>query len=169
MPDLLSLSMNVAAFTVSLVLLMVLGVAGRPNPALTRTLLMASFFIIIMNLACGLDDIIRLHQQFRGWLGIGIALQRAGEDLPGVGDQAGVGGDGVVAIGQGAIDGGISGVYAYPGTPSTEITEYIQINPDAISRSPASGGAADPELSMIAIEVSRIEYWDRKAGRMQQL
>lgn len=30
------------------------------------------------------------------------------------------------AIAQGAIDGGISGVYAYPGTPSTEITEYIQ-------------------------------------------
>lgn len=41
---------------------------------------------------------------------------------------------GVEAIGQGAIDGGISGVYAYPGTPSTEITEYIQINPDAIQR-----------------------------------
>jgi indolepyruvate ferredoxin oxidoreductase, alpha subunit len=41
---------------------------------------------------------------------------------------------GVEAIGQGAIDGGISGVYAYPGTPSTEITEYIQINPEAIRR-----------------------------------
>lgn len=33
---------------------------------------------------------------------------------------------GVEAIAQGAIDGGMSGVYAYPGTPSTEITEYIQ-------------------------------------------
>jgi indolepyruvate ferredoxin oxidoreductase alpha subunit len=33
---------------------------------------------------------------------------------------------GVEAIGQGSIDGGMSGVYAYPGTPSTEITEYIQ-------------------------------------------
>ncbi len=41
---------------------------------------------------------------------------------------------GVEAIGQGAIDGGISGVYAYPGTPSTEITEYIQENVVAISR-----------------------------------
>ncbi len=41
---------------------------------------------------------------------------------------------GVEAIGQGAIDGGISGVYAYPGTPSTEITEYIQDNEVAISR-----------------------------------
>ena len=35
---------------------------------------------------------------------------------------------GVEAVGQGAIDGGISGVYAYPGTPSTEITEFIQEN-----------------------------------------
>ncbi|PHS54632.1 MAG: indolepyruvate ferredoxin oxidoreductase [Lutibacter sp.] len=30
------------------------------------------------------------------------------------------------ALAQGAIDAGISGVYSYPGTPSTEITEYIQ-------------------------------------------
>ncbi len=41
---------------------------------------------------------------------------------------------GVEAIGQGAIDGGISGVYAYPGTPSTEITEYIQEQKVAIDR-----------------------------------
>ena len=31
------------------------------------------------------------------------------------------------AIAQGAIDAGLSGVYAYPGTPSTEVTEYIQL------------------------------------------
>ena len=30
------------------------------------------------------------------------------------------------AIAQGAIDSGISGVYAYPGTPSTEIMEFVQ-------------------------------------------
>ena len=30
------------------------------------------------------------------------------------------------AIAQAAIDAGISGVYSYPGTPSTEITEYVQ-------------------------------------------
>ncbi len=41
---------------------------------------------------------------------------------------------GVEAVAQGAIDGGISGVYAYPGTPSTEITEYIQVNPEAVTR-----------------------------------
>jgi indolepyruvate ferredoxin oxidoreductase, alpha subunit len=33
---------------------------------------------------------------------------------------------GAEAIAQGAMDGGMSGVYAYPGTPSTEITEYVQ-------------------------------------------
>ncbi len=33
------------------------------------------------------------------------------------------------AIAQGALDAGLSGVYAYPGTPSTEITEYIQGHP----------------------------------------
>ena len=38
------------------------------------------------------------------------------------------------AIAQGAIDAGLSGVYAYPGTPSTEITEYIQMSPLAKER-----------------------------------
>jgi len=33
---------------------------------------------------------------------------------------------GAEAIAQGAMDGGISGIYAYPGTPSTEIAEYVQ-------------------------------------------
>ena len=42
---------------------------------------------------------------------------------------------GVEAIAQGAIDSGISGVYAYPGTPSTEITEYIQNSKEAIALS----------------------------------
>lgn len=35
------------------------------------------------------------------------------------------------ALAQGALDAGLSGVYAYPGTPSTEITEYIQNSPEA--------------------------------------
>ncbi|MDE5703280.1 MAG: indolepyruvate ferredoxin oxidoreductase, partial [Bacteroidales bacterium] len=38
------------------------------------------------------------------------------------------------AIAQGALDAGLSGVYAYPGTPSTEITEYIQHNKEARER-----------------------------------
>lgn len=37
------------------------------------------------------------------------------------------------AIAQGAIDGGMSGCYAYPGTPSTEIMEYVQKNKEAIA------------------------------------
>jgi indolepyruvate ferredoxin oxidoreductase, alpha subunit len=35
------------------------------------------------------------------------------------------------AVAMGAIDAGISGVYAYPGTPSTEITEYLQNSHEA--------------------------------------
>jgi indolepyruvate ferredoxin oxidoreductase alpha subunit len=38
-------------------------------------------------------------------------------------------GDEAVALG--AIDAGLSGVYAYPGTPSTEITEFIQKEVDS--------------------------------------
>ena len=35
------------------------------------------------------------------------------------------------AIAQGAIDAGLSGIYAYPGTPSTEIAEYVQKSKEA--------------------------------------
>ncbi|MDD3050631.1 MAG: thiamine pyrophosphate-dependent enzyme, partial [Candidatus Cloacimonetes bacterium] len=38
------------------------------------------------------------------------------------------------AIAQGALDSGLSGAYGYPGTPSTEIIEYIQRNEEAITR-----------------------------------
>lgn len=38
------------------------------------------------------------------------------------------------AIALGAMDAGLSGMYAYPGTPSTEIMEYIQASPDAAAR-----------------------------------
>jgi len=38
------------------------------------------------------------------------------------------------AIALGAINAGLSGVYAYPGTPSTEITEFIQNSPVAKQR-----------------------------------
>jgi indolepyruvate ferredoxin oxidoreductase alpha subunit len=38
------------------------------------------------------------------------------------------------AIAQGAIDAGFSGMYAYPGTPSTEIMEYIQSSGTARER-----------------------------------
>jgi indolepyruvate ferredoxin oxidoreductase alpha subunit len=38
------------------------------------------------------------------------------------------------AIAQGALDAGLSGCYAYPGTPSTGIMEYVQKNPRAKER-----------------------------------
>ncbi len=38
------------------------------------------------------------------------------------------------AIAQGAMDAGLSGMYAYPGTPSTEIMEYIQASVEAAAR-----------------------------------
>ncbi len=37
------------------------------------------------------------------------------------------------AIAQAALDAGMSGMYAYPGTPSTEIMEYVQASPGAAS------------------------------------
>jgi indolepyruvate ferredoxin oxidoreductase alpha subunit len=55
---------------------------------------------------------------------------------------------GVEAIGQGAIDGGMSGVYAYPGTPSTEITEYIQENEIAITRNLHREWSANEKTAM---------------------
>ena len=57
---------------------------------------------------------------------------------------------GVEAIGQGAIDAGISGVYAYPGTPSTEITEYIQENEVAIERNIHRQWSANEKTAMEA-------------------
>ncbi len=38
------------------------------------------------------------------------------------------------AIAQAALDAGLSGMYAYPGTPSTEIMEYIQSSKIAVER-----------------------------------
>jgi indolepyruvate ferredoxin oxidoreductase alpha subunit len=38
------------------------------------------------------------------------------------------------AIAQAAIDAGLSGMYAYPGTPSTEIMEYVQSSEEAFNR-----------------------------------
>jgi len=52
------------------------------------------------------------------------------------------------AIAQGAIDAGISGVYAYPGTPSTEITEYIQASKDAKERKIRSRWSANEKTAM---------------------
>ena len=54
------------------------------------------------------------------------------------------------AIAQGALDAGLSGVYAYPGTPSTEITEYIQRSQDAHERGVHSEWSANEKTAMEA-------------------
>ena len=54
------------------------------------------------------------------------------------------------AIAQGAIDGGLSGVYAYPGTPSTEITEYIQSSKQAKERKIHSHWSSNEKTAMEA-------------------
>lgn len=57
-------------------------------------------------------------------------------------------GDEAVALG--AINAGLSGVYAYPGTPSTEITEFIQKNPDARARAVHSRWCTNEKTAMEA-------------------
>jgi indolepyruvate ferredoxin oxidoreductase alpha subunit len=57
---------------------------------------------------------------------------------------------GAEAIAQGAIDGGMSGVYAYPGTPSTEITEYVQNNKIAKEKKLHSNWSANEKTAMEA-------------------
>ncbi|ALO14700.1 indolepyruvate ferredoxin oxidoreductase [Salinivirga cyanobacteriivorans] len=54
------------------------------------------------------------------------------------------------AIAQAAIDAGMSGVYAYPGTPSTEITEYVQASKLAEERNIHSDWAANEKTAMEA-------------------
>jgi indolepyruvate ferredoxin oxidoreductase, alpha subunit len=54
------------------------------------------------------------------------------------------------AVAQGAIDAGLSGVYAYPGTPSTEITEYIQESPIAKQRGLHSRWCTNEKTAMEA-------------------
>ncbi|MDR0844665.1 MAG: indolepyruvate ferredoxin oxidoreductase [Tannerella sp.] len=54
------------------------------------------------------------------------------------------------AIAQAAIDAGLSGVYSYPGTPSTEITEYIQNSATAKERKIHSRWCVNEKTAMEA-------------------
>ena len=54
------------------------------------------------------------------------------------------------AIALGALHAGLSGVYAYPGTPSTEITEFIQLNPLAKERNVHSRWCTNEKTAMEA-------------------
>lgn len=52
------------------------------------------------------------------------------------------------AIAQGAIDAGISGIYAYPGTPSTEITEYVMHSKESKSGKIKAAWGANEKTAM---------------------
>ena len=52
------------------------------------------------------------------------------------------------ALALGAVHAGLSGVYAYPGTPSTEITEYIQGLPLARERGIHSNWSTNEKTAM---------------------
>jgi indolepyruvate ferredoxin oxidoreductase alpha subunit len=52
------------------------------------------------------------------------------------------------AIAQAAIDAGISGIYAYPGTPSTEITEYVQHSKEAAAKGIKACWTANEKTAM---------------------
>ena len=54
------------------------------------------------------------------------------------------------AIAQGAIDAGITAIYAYPGTPSTEITEYVMKNREATKLGIHSQWCANEKTAMEA-------------------
>lgn len=54
------------------------------------------------------------------------------------------------AIAQGAIDAGLSGIFAYPGTPSTEITEYVERSNEARSGEVVARWAANEKTAMEA-------------------
>ncbi|HUX55858.1 MAG TPA: thiamine pyrophosphate-dependent enzyme [Bacteroidales bacterium] len=54
------------------------------------------------------------------------------------------------AIAQAAIDAGLSGMYAYPGTPSTEIMEYIQSSKEAAGRNIHRAWSSNEKTAMEA-------------------
>lgn len=54
------------------------------------------------------------------------------------------------AIAQGALDSGLSGIYAYPGTPSTEITEYVQNSKTAKENGVRSSWSTNEKTAMEA-------------------
>ena len=54
------------------------------------------------------------------------------------------------AIAQAALDAGLSGMYAYPGTPSTEIMEYIQTSAEASERNVHSRWSSNEKTAMEA-------------------
>lgn len=54
------------------------------------------------------------------------------------------------AFARGALDGGLSGAFGYPGTPSTEIIEYIQQDKEALDRGVKRDWSANEKTTLEA-------------------
>jgi indolepyruvate ferredoxin oxidoreductase, alpha subunit len=54
------------------------------------------------------------------------------------------------AIAQAALDAGISGIYAYPGTPSTEIMEYVQSSAESVEKNIHNDWSSNEKTAMEA-------------------
>ena len=54
------------------------------------------------------------------------------------------------AIAKAGIDAGVSGFYAYPGTPSTEIMEYVQHSKEAAEKNIHRQWSANEKTAMEA-------------------
>ena len=54
------------------------------------------------------------------------------------------------AIAQAAIDSGMSGMYAYPGTPSTEIMEFVQSSKESVTKNIHREWSANEKTAMEA-------------------
>jgi indolepyruvate ferredoxin oxidoreductase alpha subunit len=65
------------------------------------------------------------------------------------------------ALAQGALDAGLSGCYAYPGTPSTEIMEYLQTSAEAARRGVHRQWSANEKCAME--EALGMSYAGRRA------
>ncbi|MBN2450526.1 MAG: indolepyruvate ferredoxin oxidoreductase subunit alpha [Lentisphaeria bacterium] len=65
------------------------------------------------------------------------------------------------ALAQGALDAGLSGCYAYPGTPSTEIMEYVQASAEAAGRGVHRQWSANEKSAME--EAIGMSYAGRRA------
>ncbi|NLF17331.1 MAG: indolepyruvate ferredoxin oxidoreductase subunit alpha [Lentisphaerae bacterium] len=65
------------------------------------------------------------------------------------------------ALAQGALDAGMSGCYAYPGTPSTEIMEYLQASAEAAERGVHRQWSANEKSAME--EALGMSYAGRRA------
>ena len=73
------------------------------------------------------------------------------------------------AIAWGALNAGLSGVYAYPGTPSTEITEFIQMHPLTRERGIHCNWSANEKTALVVgVRNHEVGVDGRLGGRLHR-